>query len=563
MDYHIKVEGGSVMSGTDMTYPEAWNRSPCDPSPHHSESLSYKSTKGASKIRRDLINSEVAVLRDLLPLPATTRQRMSQLQLMALVCVYVRKANYFQQVLKNMEQEAHPPPAFGFSKAMNGFMMLTTQSGKLLYISDNAAEYLGHSMEDLLIHGDSVYDIIDKQDQQAVQAELMRSATSCPLPSDDSRIFLCRMNVSRNARRQMRFGDQKVVLIRGHYLSFLPLCSRNEPVFVATCTPIAMPETRDCVAQGAPNIFTSVHSMDMKFLQMDKNAEFYLEYRSSAVQGLSWYQLLHWDNLREVQAKHKLICASEQDRSCILLLRLQTRTGRWLWAHCVLQVKDNMEDMQQSAIVCTCQVLSEEEATVMRANSWLYHYYSMQGKLQYSLAYETHPRVPHYYQQMLAYPTAHQEAGLYQSYFHSQLSAHPEMAHHLSQAVPAAPQYVFPAAAYHHHYPALEPAHWERYEPAYLPHAPLDGRLELPPACAAQQKRPPTPPVSPQRKLCAPIVVPPAGASPHRDPRAMLAGWADVSALDDLGRDESTSSASDASDEDPQRRRVDRGWLRL
>ena len=59
--------------------------------------FSYKSTKGASKLRRDLINSEVAVLRDLLPLPATTRQRMSQLQLMALVCVYVRKANYFQQ----------------------------------------------------------------------------------------------------------------------------------------------------------------------------------------------------------------------------------------------------------------------------------------------------------------------------------------------------------------------------------------------------------------------------------------------------------------------------------
>uniref|UniRef100_A0A182N6I8 BHLH domain-containing protein n=1 Tax=Anopheles dirus TaxID=7168 RepID=A0A182N6I8_9DIPT len=57
-----------------------------------------KSTKGASKLRRDLINSEIANLRDLLPLPQSTRQRLSQLQLMALVCVYVRKANYFQQV---------------------------------------------------------------------------------------------------------------------------------------------------------------------------------------------------------------------------------------------------------------------------------------------------------------------------------------------------------------------------------------------------------------------------------------------------------------------------------
>jgi len=48
-------------------------------------------------MRRDLINAEIANLRDLLPLPQSTRQRLSQLQLMALVCVYVRKANYFQQ----------------------------------------------------------------------------------------------------------------------------------------------------------------------------------------------------------------------------------------------------------------------------------------------------------------------------------------------------------------------------------------------------------------------------------------------------------------------------------
>lgn len=54
-----------------------------------------KSTKGASKQRRDQINAEIAQLRELLPLPVSTRQRLSQLQLMALVLVYVRKSNYF------------------------------------------------------------------------------------------------------------------------------------------------------------------------------------------------------------------------------------------------------------------------------------------------------------------------------------------------------------------------------------------------------------------------------------------------------------------------------------
>ncbi|XP_052863202.1 uncharacterized protein LOC128269838 [Anopheles cruzii] len=458
-----------------------------------------KSTKGASKLRRDLINSEIANLRDLLPLPQSTRQRLSQLQLMALVCVYVRKANYFQQVFKrsiDIGLHSAPTPNIGFSKALSGFLMMLTQNGKLLYISDNAAEYLGHSMEDLLIHGDSVYDIIDKQDHGAIQSELSRGVSQHPAgggslahhhhhhhhqqqqqlgaggvpggssstgtnnatsnsnhhhhhshhqalhqhhqtqhhqlhhhhhhlhhhggslsPSSSSagssatiggggpsagsslldgeqRIFLCRMNVSRNARRQMRFGDQKVVLVQGHYLSYLPLCSRNEPVFIATCTPIAMPETRECVVQGATNVFTTIHSMDMKVVHIDKNGEFHLGYSRSELQGVSWYQLLHWESTREAQSKHRLITQSEQDRSCILLVRMQRRQNDFLWVHVVLQVRDGQDSNQQSVIVCTNQVLSDREASVMLSNSWLYHYYTVQSKMQFGIPFEGATRIP-------------------------------------------------------------------------------------------------------------------------------------------------------------------------
>ncbi|XP_064484616.1 PAS domain-containing protein cky-1-like isoform X2 [Ornithodoros turicata] len=368
-----------------------------------------KSTKGASKLRRDLINAEIANLRDLLPLPSSTRQRLSQLQLMALVCVYVRKANYFQHVFRKHEIMPEVPMLhFGFSKAMSGFLMMMTQNGKLLYISDNAAEYLGHSM-DLLIHGDSVYDIIEKQDHQAIQAELMRSPSPMAVlgPQADTRLFLCRMNVSRNARRQMRFGDQKVVLVQGHYVSFLPLCSRNEPVFLATCTPVAMPETRECVVQGSTSVFTSIHGMDMKFLHIDRNGEFHLGYQKSSLQSISWYELVHWEHLREAQSKHRLITQSEQERSCILLVRLQARRGNWIWVHVVLQVKDASDSSQQPVIVCTNQVLSDREATVMRANGWLYQYYSLHSKMHYGLTpYEATPapRLPAYYPALMPYP---------------------------------------------------------------------------------------------------------------------------------------------------------------
>lgn len=142
-------------------------------------------------------------------------------------------------------------------------------------------------------HGDEVYDIIEEQDKKTVRNDLLSSdavdrredhqrpiespkslmqqtaSHESPVVCGETRIALCRMNVSRNARRQMRFGDQKIVLIEGHFFGYLPLSSRDEPVFIATCTPVAMPETRECVVQGSTNVFTSIHSMDMKFLYID------------------------------------------------------------------------------------------------------------------------------------------------------------------------------------------------------------------------------------------------------------------------------------------------------
>ena len=44
-----------------------------------------------------------------------------------------------------------------FLQGLNGFIMMTTQTGKLLYISDNAAEYLGHSMVSNNINSKSGY----------------------------------------------------------------------------------------------------------------------------------------------------------------------------------------------------------------------------------------------------------------------------------------------------------------------------------------------------------------------------------------------------------------------
>lgn len=92
---HVPL-ANSQSSAAPRTVSASTNSSTCLAAAIYNMAEATKSTKGASKMRRDLINAEIVQLRELLPLPANARQRLSQLQLMALVLVFVRKSNYFR-----------------------------------------------------------------------------------------------------------------------------------------------------------------------------------------------------------------------------------------------------------------------------------------------------------------------------------------------------------------------------------------------------------------------------------------------------------------------------------
>lgn len=57
----------------------------------------YRSTKGASKARRDQINAEIRNLKDLLPISEADKARLSYLHIMSLACMYTRKSVFFTQ----------------------------------------------------------------------------------------------------------------------------------------------------------------------------------------------------------------------------------------------------------------------------------------------------------------------------------------------------------------------------------------------------------------------------------------------------------------------------------
>lgn len=136
-------------------------------------------------------------------------------------------------------------------------------------------------------------------------------------------------------------------------------------------------------------------------LSLNSNSgEHHLDCNKQQIHNTSWYDLVHFDYLREAQLKHKrltsnycssLSASSEQpqlhERSTIVLLKMFSFSqNRTIWMHSVMKVKEATDSSSQPVIVCTNQVLSEREAQVLRSNSWLYDFYSLHPKLHHQAA---------------------------------------------------------------------------------------------------------------------------------------------------------------------------------
>ncbi|KAI6199939.1 hypothetical protein M3Y96_00680400 [Aphelenchoides besseyi] len=372
--------------------------------------LPARSTRGASKHRRDQINIEIQRLRDLLPLNSCVKDRLFQLQVMSLACIYLRKQSYLPHVVLTCEKPIYPlafstpiPKDINPYKAIRGFMLMSTFEGKLLHLSDNASEYLGFSVvclsqlisysvlkEEIMCQGDAIYDLIDVRDHQTVQS-VMNSGPSSAFDTsiDGDRAFVCRMNLSRTAKRQVQ--HYKLIVVEGRYIhpleyyktvnSIATVQPPIQPIFAAFCTPLLTLDNVETISQGNTETFTSVHTMDMHFVDIDEIGTERLGFSVDQIQQLNWYDLIHPDQLPAFAERHHLLCR-EREGSIVSLTRLETEFGEWIWLHSVLTIKNaNSFDglTCQPLIYAVHQIFSDIQAYSLRNSPWIYatkHYES-------------------------------------------------------------------------------------------------------------------------------------------------------------------------------------------
>uniref|UniRef100_A0A3P9KC22 PAS domain-containing protein n=1 Tax=Oryzias latipes TaxID=8090 RepID=A0A3P9KC22_ORYLA len=314
--------------------------------------VSHRSTKGASKARRDHINHEIRNMRALLPISQEDQERLSYLHSMAAICTYIRKSGLFQGLPSG--GEAHCSlPCEAFLAALPGFILVTTAEGRLVCVSENVDEHLGFSMLDLL-QGDTIYDMVERSDVEAVQAHLDVGSSSSA-----ERSFVCCMQTSKAFKVQ--HGSCCSMLVRGSFQLLPPsvACPGGELLFVALCTPTV--NRLSGAASQSCSSFSSSHRLDMSFAQLSHSVLFFLGRSADEMRGQSWYSLMHPEDLSPAANSHAKLIQADEGLQVEVVVRLLCADLSWTWVY----IRAN-RDPENQQISCSNFIVSPTEATFLQ-----------------------------------------------------------------------------------------------------------------------------------------------------------------------------------------------------
>ncbi|KAM9301470.1 neuronal PAS domain-containing protein 4 [Gastrophryne carolinensis] len=312
----------------------------------------YRSTKGASKARRDQINAEIRNLKDLLPISEGDKVRLSYLHIMSLACIYTRKSVFFSrgQQMHELEDLFTSQDLQDFVHNLPGFLLTYTNEGKLVYVSENVTDHLGHSMVDLVAQGDSIYDIIDPSDHF-----VMRNQLALPSSLDSEIMFRCRFNTSKTARRQS--AGNKLVLIRGRFQQSPPgTYWSSNPVFTAFCIPLD-PKPKVTTNHFLMDFFESRHEKSLSVLDVSESFELHLGYEKHDMICKSWYNLIHPEDLTQLSTQHYRLLSDSSECRAEVVLRLQRKDLQWIWVYSLMLLENT-----EAPITSYNYIISEAEA---------------------------------------------------------------------------------------------------------------------------------------------------------------------------------------------------------
>lgn len=245
-----------------------------------------------------------------------------------------------------------------YMKALDGFVLVLSQQGDIVYCSENIADHLGVSQMEIM--GQSVFEFSHPCDHDEIREALRSSSTG-------RRDLLLRLKctlTSKGRNVHLKSASYKVIHITGHMLMPEENSERNNNdekkqdgddkklpskngSLVAVGRPIPHPSNIEIPLDS--KTFLSKHSLDMKFTYVDEALMNTLGFEPDELVGRSVYEYHHAADTGSLVQQFKSLFSKGQCETG--RYRFLAKTGGYAWVQTQATV---ITDKQQKAISVVC-----------------------------------------------------------------------------------------------------------------------------------------------------------------------------------------------------------------
>uniref|UniRef100_A0A672Q3C1 Hypoxia-inducible factor 1-alpha n=1 Tax=Sinocyclocheilus grahami TaxID=75366 RepID=A0A672Q3C1_SINGR len=325
-------------------------------------------SRDAARSRRGKESEVFYELAHQLPLPHNVTSHLDKASIMRLAISYLRMRKLLNDEEKENEMECQLNSFY--LKALEGFLMVLSEDGDMVYLSENVSKSMGLTQFDLTGH--SIFEFSHPCDHEELREMLVHKTGSKKTKEQNTeRSFFLRMKctlTSRGRTVNTKSATWKVLHCAGH----VRVQERGEgsgdsgfkepplTYLVLICEPIPHPSNIEVPLDS--KTFLSRHTLDMKFSYCDERITELMGYEPDDLLNRSVYEYYHaLDSDHLTKTHHNLFAKGQATTG---QYRMLARKGGFVWVETQATVIYNPKNSQPQCIVCVNYVLRYKSSFV-------------------------------------------------------------------------------------------------------------------------------------------------------------------------------------------------------
>ncbi|KAM3591464.1 uncharacterized protein V6R79_002317 [Siganus canaliculatus] len=259
-----------------------------------------------------------------------------------------------------------------YLKVLEGFLMVLSTDGDMIFLSDNVSKYMGLSQTELMGH--NIFEFTHPCDHEEIRNNLRLTAEEVWRGVKKDFIMRIKSALTHRGRNaNLKSATWKVLHCQGRAKECVG--SSSVSCLLLTCRPLPLTHTL-----LSKHTFTSQHSMDMRFTYCDQRVALLLGFSPDELLGRSIYELCHTLDTECLTKNHLNLCLKSQSVSG--QYRMLVKGGGYVWVEthsAVIPIrpsKTRPAPPQPLCILCVTYVLSgvEEPSLQLSLDQTVYRY---------------------------------------------------------------------------------------------------------------------------------------------------------------------------------------------